>query len=148
MAQSIVLDLQSGDLVFHSRQSAAQIGVLLALRLDLLLLLLNRLDDGCEQFAIRNAVGVIVVVLPFDQREAVLGFGSLDRVVQRNRQGLFEVLRDKAIALGFVAIIETKGHRLKFFDEIEAETGIEHSDVLLAPTVGNAADARDLGMYF
>jgi hypothetical protein len=42
VAQSSILSLQSGDLVL---QSAAQIGILLAHRLDLLLLLLNCLDD-------------------------------------------------------------------------------------------------------
>ena len=61
---------------------------------------------------------------------------------------LFDVLRDKAITLGIVSIVKTIGYRLEFFDEIEAETGIERSDVLLAPTIGNASDGRDLGIYF
>jgi hypothetical protein len=47
----------------------------------------------------------------------------------------FEVLRDKAIALGLIAIVKTIGDRLKLFDEIEAEIGTESPDVLLAPTV-------------
>jgi hypothetical protein len=66
VTQRVVLGLESRRLL---HQSTAQIGILLA---DLLLL--NRLDDGCEQLAIRNAVSMIFVVLPFDQREAVLGF--------------------------------------------------------------------------
>jgi len=94
VAQSVVLGLQNGDLVL---QSAAH-------RLDLLLLLLNGLDHGRGQFAVGNAIGTIFIVLPFDQRKTVLGFGSLDGVVQRCRQGLFEILRDKAIALGLVGL--------------------------------------------
>ena len=54
MTQRVVLGLESRRLL---HQSTAQIGILLA---DLLLL--NRLDDGCEQLAIRNPVGMIFVV--------------------------------------------------------------------------------------
>jgi hypothetical protein len=75
---------------------------------------------------------VRLVVLPFDQRKPVLGFRSLDGVVQPNRQSLFEVLRDKAIALGLVAIVEAVRYRLELFNEIETEIGIKRSDVLLA----------------
>jgi hypothetical protein len=73
--------------------------------------------------------------LSFDQREPVPGFRFLDSVVQRNRQGLFEVLRDKAIALGLVSIVEAIRYGLQLFDEIEAKCGIEHPNVLLVPTI-------------
>ena len=78
-------------------------------------------DDGRGQLAVGNAISTILVILPFDQCKTVLGFRPLDRVVQRWRQGLFEVLRDKAIALGLVTIIKTVRYGLEFFDEIEAE---------------------------
>ena len=97
MVQSLVLGLESRELTLQGLLSVAQIGVLL-------LLLLNCLDDGRGQLAVGNAIGTILVVLPFDQRKTVLGFGSLDGVVQRCRQGLFEILRDKAIALGLVGL--------------------------------------------
>jgi hypothetical protein len=70
----------------------------------------------------------------------VFGFRSLDGFVQRCWQGQYEVLRDKAITLGLVPIIKTIGDRLKFFDKIEAEIGIERRDVLLASTIGNPGD--------
>jgi hypothetical protein len=109
VAQSIILspqgrDLarifcpQHRDLALQYLQSVPQIGVLLALRDDLMLLFLDRFDDRCEQFAVGNAVGPILVVFPFDQRNPVLGFRPLDRVVQRCRQGTFKVFRNKAIA--------------------------------------------------
>jgi hypothetical protein len=129
MAQSVVLGRERCGLV---RKSAAQFGVLPTHFRDLLLLLLYRLDDGGGQLAIGNAIGAILVVLPFDQRQPVLGFRSLDGVVQRCRQRLLEVLRDKAIALGPVAIVKTVGYRLEFFDEIEAEIRIE--EMLSSPT--------------
>src|SRR6516165_3735211 len=67
VAQSIILSLQSGELDLDVCQSVAQIGVMLAVRLDLLLLLLNCLDNGREQLAIGNAISANPVVLPFDQ---------------------------------------------------------------------------------
>jgi hypothetical protein len=132
VAQSVVLGLQRGNL--------------LALRLNLLLLLLNGLDDRGGQLAIGNAIGTILVVLPLDQRKPVLGFRFLDCVMQRNRQGLFEILRDKAIALGLVAIVETVGYRFELLDEIEAEIGIECPDIFLAPTVRRRTDRRDISV--
>ena len=80
-AQSVILCLESRGLVLQSLDGVAQIGVLLARRLDFSLLFLNRLDDGREQFAVGNAVGPIFVVLPFDQRQPVFGFRSLDGFV-------------------------------------------------------------------
>jgi len=88
-----------------------------------LLLFLNCFDHGCEQFAVGNPIGAIGVVLPFDQRQPVLSFRSLDGVLQRCRQGLFDVLRDKAKALGLVAIVEAIGYRPQLGDEVEAEIG-------------------------
>src|SRR6516162_6289390 len=78
VAQSSILGLQSGDLVLDSGQSFAH-------HLDLLLLLLNCLDDGRGQLAVGNAIGAIPVVLPLDQSEPMLGFRSLDCIVQRCR---------------------------------------------------------------
>jgi hypothetical protein len=75
----------------------------------------------------------------------VLGFGSLDRVVQRCRQRLFEVLRDKAIAQRLVAVVVPIRDRFQPFDKIEAEIGVERRDLLLATAVGNAADCCNLG---
>ena len=139
MAQSIILGLESRSLVL---QSAAQFGVLLAQLRDLLLLLLNRFDDRRKQLAIGNAIGAIFVVLPFDQSQPALGFRSLDGVVQRRRQSLFEILRDEAITLGLVAIVKTIGYRLQLSDEIEAEIRVQCLDVLLAATVGNGGHRR------
>jgi hypothetical protein len=107
VAQSVILGLGGCGLVLQSLHSLAQIGVLLSQLRDLLLLLLKRLDDRREQLAVGNAIGAIPVVLPFDQRQPVLGFGSLDRVVQRCWERVFDILRDKAIALGLVAIVKT-----------------------------------------
>ena len=146
VTQSVIVGLKSRDLAFHYLQSMAQLGVLLALRRDLLLLFLNRLDDGRQQFAVGNAIGTILVVLPFNQRQPMLGFRFLDGVVQRCRQRLFEVLRNKAVAQGLIAVVETVGYRLELFDEIEAEIGMEWRDVLLAPPVRNGGDRRDFGV--
>ena len=142
VAQSVILCFQSRGLVLQSLHSVAQIGVFLVGRCDLPLLFLNGLDDGREQLAIGNAVGTISVVLPFDQRQTVFGFRSLDGFVQRCWQGLYEVLRDKAVTLSLVAIVETIGDRLKLFDKIEAEIGTERRDILLASTIGNPERTR------
>src|SRR5262249_27038910 len=52
MARSMIIGLQSGDLIRHSHQRLAQGGILPLRRVDLLLLLLNRLDDGRKQLAV------------------------------------------------------------------------------------------------
>ncbi len=74
MAQTVNLDPESRGL---GLQSVAQIG-------DFLLLVLNRLDHGREQFAVGNPVGAVGVVLPFDQRQPALGFRSLDGFMERS----------------------------------------------------------------
>jgi hypothetical protein len=56
--------------------------------------------------------------LSFDQRVPVLGLRSLDGVVQRGRQSLFEVLRNEAITLALVAIVKKVGYRLQLFDKL------------------------------